>query len=524
MVLVTANEMREMDRRTISEFGIPGRVLMENAGRGAVSVFLERFCDLKHRRVGVLAGRGNNGGDGFVMARYLRQRNVAVTVFLLAEATRVTGDALANLELLAPIGVAVIQLPDREAFLAQQRLLGCQDIWIDAILGTGLGAEVKGYFRDVIEFVNASRCPVFAVDIASGIDSDTGNRCGICIQAFATATFAFAKVGHHLYPGLQATGALDIVDIGIPSHIADTAGCRHELLTAASLGPLFFPRAPDTHKGRTGHLAVIAGSLGKTGAAIMTAGGALRAGAGLVTLGMAAGLHAVAEITVTEAMTWPLPDTGNGCLSAAGFDQAMQLLAGKQALAIGPGLGSAEETRRLVRRVIAASGVPMVIDADGLNALAGDLDALAKAPAPAILTPHPGEMARLTGQSVMEIQKNRVHAARRLSETTGAVVVLKGARTVIAKPDGRVAINPTGNPGMASGGMGDVLTGVIAGLLAQGFSPFDAACAGVYVHGAAADTLASKTPVGYLATDVLHAIPAAMGQIGSAPAAKPSRL
>ena len=513
MHIVTASQMQEMDRRTIQEFGIPGRVLMENAGRGATEVFLKRLYSQGPGRVGILAGRGNNGGDGFVMARYLAQRNIDVKVFLLAKATGMPEDAAANYRLLAASNVPVIEIPDAQAFEANLSDIQHQKYWIDALLGTGLKSEVKGYFRRVIEFINTCDRPVLAVDIPSGLNADTGQPCGACIQATATATFAFAKIGHINFPGARYCGHLDVIDIGIPASMPHTVGVRQQLILVQSIQAIVGCRAADAHKGRTGHVLVIAGSTGKTGAAAMSALSALRAGAGLVTLGIPESLNIALESHLIEAMTVPLPDQGTGLHLEEAFDTIVRVAEGKQTLALGPGLGTASHTRNLVSRIIREIDLPMVIDADGLNNLSGHTGWLKGRKSATILTPHPGEMARLTGLSTSAIQQDRLTAARRLAEATRTYVVLKGARTVIAEPDGQAWINPTGNAGMAAGGMGDVLTGIIAGLLAQGCPASEACRAGVYLHGAAADILARTASRGYLATEVMDTVPQAIQQV-----------
>jgi hydroxyethylthiazole kinase-like uncharacterized protein yjeF len=511
MILVTAAEMQEMDRRTIESFGIPGRVLMENAGRGAVRFLLRQFSGLNKKRVGIIAGRGNNGGDGFVIARYLAQSGITVDVYLLARRNRVQGDAAANLGLLDPLHVPVIEIPDEASFSIHQSAMAAADAWVDAILGTGLKSDVKGYFRTVIDFINGLKKPIFAVDIPSGLNSDTGQPCGVSIRAAATATFAYAKTGHMIYPGTDYTGKLEIVDIGIPPFIAADIGPSHFLLTPELVSSYLLPRPPDAHKGIAGHLLVVAGSPGKTGAASMTSLSALRAGAGLVTLGIATSLNAVSEAQMLEAMTEPLPECEPGILGESAFEALRKLMTGKKCLAIGPGLGQAAETKKLIQRIIETSDIPLVIDADGLNNLVGQVKVLRKAGAEIILTPHPGEMARLLETSVSAVQQDRIKSAREFAARYEVHVVLKGARTVIAHPDGNVFINPTGNAGMASGGMGDVLTGIIAGFMVQGLSPETAAHAGVYLHGAAADSLSETIgPFGYLAGDVMNALP---GQI-----------
>lgn len=514
MILVAAEQMREMDRRTIQEFGIPGRVLMESAGRGAADFLLQRFPDITARNVAVAAGRGNNGGDGHVIARCLAQRNIAVTVYLLAQRDKVSGEAAENLDLLVRMGIPVVEIPDKDAFDARKASLRHHNLWVDAILGTGLQSEVRGFFRDMIEFINSGGHPVFAVDVPSGLNSDTGQVCGTCIRADATATFAFGKIGHFVYPGAELCGRLHVVDIGIPPHIVSEVNPTQFHLTRFWVHNVFHRRSPDTHKGRTGHLLVVAGSPGKTGAASMTAMSAMRSGAGLVTLAVPAALNPILETQVTEVMTLPLADQGTGTLKADAVQTLMELTEGKACLALGPGIGQSEETCEVVLRLISESRLPLVIDADGLNLLARDTSVLNRRKFPTILTPHPGEMARLANRSAGDIQSDRVGCARRFAESHRVHLVLKGANTVIAHPDGGVYINTSGNAGMASGGMGDVLTGMIAGLVAQGHNPDAASKAAVYLHGAAADSLAQTVGAyGYLATDVMRQIPVEIGKM-----------
>ena len=511
MYLVTADEMQRMDRTTIESFGIPGRVLMENAGRGATAFFLETVHRQQPGRVGIAAGRGNNGGDGFVMARYLHQLGIAATVFLLAEKDRVQGDAAANLKLLEAMGVPVIELADEAAFESRKPQMQRQDSWIDAILGTGLSSDVRGYFKSAIEFINHLDRPVFAVDIASGLNADTGQVCGVSIRADATATFGFAKIGHLCYPGRLRTGQLKVVEIGIPPHVAAAIGCRQHLIAPDGLRKEVPSRARTAHKGHTGHVLILAGSPGKTGAAAMAANAAMRAGAGLVTLGVPRSLNPILETMVTEPMTVGLPETDKGALAEAALESVTELIQDKRCLAVGPGIGTAASTGRLLAHLIEKSPIPMVIDADGLNLIASDPTMLANSRSPIVLTPHPGEMARLSGQPTARIQSDRIRHARRFAEQYRVHLVLKGAATVIARPDGTVFINATGNPGMAAGGMGDVLTGLIAGLIAQGVEASAAASAAVYLHGSAADRLSRfKAPTGYLATEVMDAIPEAI--------------
>ncbi len=511
MYIVTASEMQQMDKSTI-DFGLPGRVLMENAGCGAAQILLERFCANSIKKVGILAGRGNNGGDGFVIARRLAQKGIDVNVYLLAKASLVKGDALENLKLLYPLEIPVFEITERKSFIANQIIMRDRDIWVDAIFGTGLKSNIDGNIKDVISFINSLEKPVFAVDISSGIDSDTGQIHGECIRADVTATFGYAKIGHYIYPGAEYSGEIEIVDIGIPNIIADKIAPKQSLLKHERICSILKPRRKDAHKGSTGHVLVIGGSPGKTGAAAMTALAAMRAGAGLVTLGVPKSLHNVIESSTLEVMSCPLVENSEGFLSESSFDAVMHNVTGKKCLAIGPGIGTDPSTKKLIIRLLCEIELPVVLDADGLNLLAGETNELKKLKSPAVLTPHPGEMSRLTGKTVLQIQNNRVACAREFAAEYNVHLVLKGAGTVIAHPDGSVFINSTGNSGMASGGMGDILTGIIAGFIAQNYSAEDAVKLGVYLHGAAGDDLSeSMGPFGFLASDMLKILPAQIG-------------
>lgn len=514
MYLVTSDEMRRMDRSTIDDFGIPGRVLMENAGRGACAFFLEAVYRHHPGAVGVAVGPGNNGGDGLVMARYLHQKGIPTTVFLFAQRARLEGDAAANLNLLDAMGVPVATLPNGPAIESQRTSIVHQRTWIDALLGTGLDSDVRGLLRTAIDHINRQARPVFAVDIASGLNADTGQICGACTRAVATATFGFAKVGHLVYPGRERTGRLKIVDIGIPPQVAAGTGCRQHLITPAALKSKMSNRSATAHKGQTGHLLVLAGTPGKTGAAAMTAVASLRAGAGLVTLGIPQSLNSVLEAISPEVMTAGLPETAEGALDESAGEAILSMIEGKRCLAVGPGIGTHASTGRLLNRLIRECSIPMVVDADGLNLIAASTPMLAQRQSPLVLTPHPGEMARLSGRPTADIQGDRIGHARAFAQRHQVFLVLKGAATIVAGPDGNVFVNPTGNAGMAAGGMGDVLTGLIAGLIAQGMTPFDAARTGVYLHGAAADRVARQyAPIGYLATQVGDAVPHAMAAL-----------
>ena len=514
MRLVKASEMQEMDRLTIEEMGIAGIVLMENAARGATRIFLEHFEPPRNSRVLFLCGRGNNGGDGYVMARYLHQRGYEVTVLVLSEYGKIKGDALSNLNIIRRVGIDVREVPDIAVWETCRDLLTESDFVIDGILGTGLNSPVRGFYKQVIEDLNASGAFVMAIDIPSGLHADTGAVMGAAVRADLTATFGFPKLGQLLFPGASLVGRLVRIDIGIPGGVSERLPAWYRLIEAQDIRELFRVEKQDIHKGHRGHLLVLAGSTGKTGAATLTCLGALRAGSGLVTLGVPRSLNPILESKLTEAMTYPLPETDSGTFALEAEKQILDLLQGKTALALGPGLSTHEETVLLVRRLVSQCPVPVVVDADGLNALAGDLTPLRSCKGRVILTPHPGEMARLTGLTNSDVQADRADVARRFAQEHGCHLVLKGARTLIARPDGRIHVNPTGNPALASGGSGDVLTGLVGAFLARGFPPEKAAMSGVYLHGLAADLLAEGMgEAGVLAGDLPEVIPSLMAAL-----------
>ncbi len=517
MYLVKSREMQEMDRETIESFGIPGRVLMENAGRGTFKMIIDLFPDIKNKKVCVLCGRGNNGGDGFVVARYLMEKGIETNIFLLSSRNRLKGDARANMGLLEKLCALknkkngknkIIQIPDRDSFLEYKDRIFQNDLFVDGIFGTGLNSDVRGIFKEIIELVNESHRPVVSIDIPSGLNADTGMPCGVSIKACATASFAFAKPGHIMYPGNKFTGKLAIIDIGIPRFIAEKRSPMINLIEKKLVQSFFTPRDSQAHKGDFGHLFIIAGSLGKTGAAALASNAAMACGAGLVTLGVPESLNSVMEPQVTETMTFPLAEKKKGFLSEKAFDKIIELSKGKTAMAIGPGMGMEKDTGNLVKKLIRTIDIPIIIDADALNLIADNPEILKEKKAPLILTPHPGEMARLTQSSSAEIQKSRLEYAKNFAVRFKVILVLKGAGTITAMPDGRAFVCTTGNSGMAAGGMGDVLTGIISGFTAQGISSEKAAIAGPYIHGICGDTLAcTRGDFGFTASDIIGIIP-----------------
>jgi len=511
MRVVKAAEIKEMDRMTIHEIGIPGAVLMENAARGAARSFLEHFDPADGSSVLVICGSGNNGGDGYVAARYLSQAGLRVMVIVIGESGKISGEALLNLEIIRHMNLDIREAPDPEGWKKVRKYLKECDYIIDAILGTGLNSPVRGYYGQVIKEINSVLKPVMAIDIPSGLNADTGMVMGVAVRADLTVTFGYPKLGQVLFPGVDMVGRLVRIDIGIPDMVSASVESPCRMLEAGDFSGLFGEEKRDIHKGARGHLLILAGSTGKTGAAALAALGALRAGAGLVTVGIPKSLNSILEAKLTEAMTETLPETPEGTLSVKAKDEIVRLMEGKSAVAMGPGLSQNPETSDLVRKIIKECKLPMVIDADGLNALAKDKGSMKGMGKGKILTPHPGEMGRLAGLTAKEVQADRVGTASRFAQEHGCCLVLKGARTLIAEPDGKIFLNPTGNPALSSGGSGDVLTGLISGFLARGWDSALAASAGVYLHGLAADLLAEDMgQAGVLAGELPDVIPGLM--------------
>ncbi|TAL11665.1 MAG: NAD(P)H-hydrate dehydratase [Nitrospirae bacterium] len=522
MELVTAAEMRELDRAAIKGRNIPSLRLMENAGLAVAREMERRFGPLRGKTVTIVAGKGQNGGDGFVVARLLRKRRCQARVALLYAPASLTSDAATNLKKFRKAG-GPCHAVDKASALGPvlAPLLRTSDLLVDAVFGTGLNAPVTGLPASAIAQMNASGRPIVAIDLPSGLDGDRGCVLGTAVTAALTVTLARPKRGLYLGVGPDHAGTVRVADIGIPADLIAAAKIPLTLLEAADVRPLIPHRSRTAHKGTFGHAGIIAGSAGKTGAAAMAAMAALRTGAGLVTVATPRSLADVLEAKLLEAMVVAVPETEARTLSKQALEPLLAFAADKTALALGPGIGRHAETQALVHNLLVGAKRPMVLDADGLNAVAGHADLLARASGPLILTPHPGEMARLLGTTSAAIQRDRLGAAARLARERNVCVVLKGAGTIIAAADGRLAVNSTGNPGMATAGTGDVLTGIIVGLLAQGLPPWEAACAGVYLQGLAGDLAAMEQgEAGVIAGDVIRAIPRAIQHVvtGNAPA------
>jgi len=514
--LTSAAQMREMDRRTIGDFGVPGLILMENAALRVVEAMTERFGPLRGKKVTVVCGKGNNGGDGLAIARHLETRlGAEVTVNVVADPEDYAGDAAASYKMARAFGLDIRH--------GHPHLASGVDIVVDALLGTGITGGVQGRMAGIINAMNDSGRPVVSVDVPSGLDVDTGEVEGACVRAALTVTFALPKLGLMVYPGAEYVGELVVADIGMPRAVMaaeDVLVSATEASDVAAWLPVRI-NGRDSNKGKFGHVTVFAGSAGFAGAPVLTSEAAARAGAGLVTLAVPEKLQDAVMARVSPVvMTRGLAETDAGAFAGEAVGSALALAAKGTAAALGPGLGGAEdeETRAFVRAFVSRCPVPLVIDADALNCLASEPDRGASAvkcrTVPTILTPHPGEMGRLLGTDTQAVQAGRRAAAEQAARAYGCVVLLKGARTLIAAPDGRLAVNTTSNPGMATGGSGDVLSGLLAALLAGGLAAWEAAVAGAYLHGLAGD-LAAKAqggPAGLIATDLVALLPAAIAR------------
>ena len=505
MKIVSAEEMRTIDRATSERFGVPSLTLMENAGAAVADFVLSRYSTAG--RIVVFCGKGNNGGDGFVAARRLHQQGKKVQVILLAEPGDLRGDAAIMFGKLAEPAIAVRSSEELKSERVQSSLHA--DLYLDAVLGTGFKPPVSGLYADAIAIMNASQVPVIAVDIPSGADADAmGPQAGTIARADAVVTFTGPRPAHVF--GVLTAGPTVVADIGSPE-AAILSALQLNVITAHDVAPLIGPRPAESNKGNYGHVLVVGGSLGKAGAAAMAGMSALRAGAGLSTvatpksvLGTVAGFH-------PELMTEPLTETDAGTIAASAEARINELAEGKSALAIGPGISRNPQTAKLVRTLVAQLQLPMVVDADGLNAFEGRTDELKGKGRTLVITPHPGEMARLAGCTIAEVQKDRLEVARKFAREHELIVVLKGHRTLVVKPSREAWVNTTGNPGMATGGTGDILTGMVAGMIAQhSKDAFSAVLAAVHLHGLAGDVMRERVGEHSLvATDLLQGLPEA---------------
>ncbi len=507
--LVTAEQMRAFDLAAINEFAIPGVVLMENAGRASFEILKKALDDdLDGLNVSVVAGPGNNGGDGYVIARYLINSGADVKTFLLSPREKIRGDARANLNILERMGASIWQINSVDALESVQQMWSDSSVIVDAILGTGLQLEVRSPYREAIEKINSLKAIKMSVDIPSGLDSDTGKILGVAIQANLTATFGFKKLGMALYPGLGLCGQTQTIDIGIPETAVQKSTPDVLLYEKPDLKRYLSLRSdPTAHKGTFGRVLVVGGSSGKTGAVAMAAMAASRMGAGLVTVAVPASLNSILESKLTEEMTEPLYDESGHFLPSAA-NRVLELAQDKDVVAVGPGLSTGPGALKIVQSLLNHYEGKLIIDADGLNCLAQDLSFLSRTNAEVVLTPHPGEMARLLGFSCSQVQQNRFAIGKEFATTHKCGLVLKGASTITFFPSGQAFVNNTGNSWMASGGQGDVLTGILAGLVAQRL-PLEAIIPfGVWFHGLVADGIVDRDGPGpVVATVIVSEIP-----------------
>jgi NAD(P)H-hydrate epimerase len=494
MKILSAAQMRNIDRRATERFSIPSIVLMENAALAVVDAIAEHYPHID--RAAIFCGSGANGGDGLAIARHLENRGVVPVIFLLGDRAKFKGDARTNFDICERLGIPMYDVEDDvEAALAHA---ADADLIIDAIFGTGLDRAPEGKYADVIRAIAELRLPVVAVDLPSGLDASSPEPFEPCIQAEVTVTFAAPKLCHVFDPAAMYCGEVIVADISIPEAAIEDENVQLAVTATRDVAPLFTSRAASTHKGTYGHVAIVAGSAGRSGAAALAARGAMRTGAGLVTV-------------VTDAETAKLVHNHSAESMTYSGEDIAAFVNGKSAALIGPGLADNDSSYAEIRELVQAIEVPLVIDASALNAFAGNI---AKVGKDRILTPHPGELARLIGRDTKWINANRIEAARNAARESLSIVVLKGHQTLIADPDGYVNVNPTGNPGMASGGMGDVLGGIIAALLARGVDAFEAAVAGVYLHGFAGDLLAEELgDAGLTAMDLAERLPVAMKRL-----------
>jgi len=492
MKVLTGKQMKEFDAEAIKNYSLPSLILMENAGRAVVQALLERVQDLGVFHMVVVAGRGNNGGDGLCAARHLLNLGASVEAFLVGSPGKLSEETSVQAKILEGFGLEIRYLNEESDLAELEEALSRADVVIDALLGIGVRGPVRGLLRPVIERINASDTFVVAVDVPSGVDADTGAVAGAAVKADLTVTLEYPKLGLLLYPGRGHAGEIVVSKIGYPELLRQTFRSGLEWVDESYVRARLPQRRAYSHKGDYGKVFILAGSRGLTGAAIMAAEAALRSGAGLVYLGYPESLSPAVEARLLEAVKLPLPERA-GALAEGALEPILNFIAEMDidVMAVGPGLSRIKSVGALLRKLLPKVEVPLVIDADGLNALASPqgLRVLKGLKVPAVLTPHPGELSRLIGRKISEIEAGRVGTARETAESLDVILVLKGVPTVTALPSGEIFINSTGNSGLATGGSGDVLTGLIAGLIAQGMPPEEAAPAGVYLHGLLADRL-----------------------------------
>ncbi len=513
MKAAAPKQMNEIDRAAISRVGLPGIVLMENAAIRIFDEVKKILVELPKKRTVVFAGKGNNGGDAFAVARHLHNNDVITEIYITCSKSEITGDSGINLKVIENMGIVPKELSENILNELSDSLKNA-DIIIDGIFGTGFKGEIKGIIKDAVCMINSSGKTVLSIDIPSGVNGTTGEVSGACIRAARTVTLCLPKTGIIIHPGCEYAGELVVADIGIPPEIMDKADIRTNTIDTGHISKLLPARKADSNKGDFGKVFIVTGSPGMTGAGCLSGKAALRSGAGLVYLGVPKSLSAIYDSLLIESVTVPLEDNGTGHISRDSIKQVLSQLKRSTVTAVGPGLSVSKDTIELVGSIIENSEAPLVLDADALNALSKDISVLKKCRGEVVITPHPGEMARLLSISIDDVQNNRIETAREFALKWNVITILKGSRTVVAFPEGTTYINLTGNSGMATGGTGDVLTGILAGLIGQGVKPADAALIGVHIHGLAGDrAAASKGECGLIAGDLIEELPYAIKQL-----------
>lgn len=509
MLLAKKEQMRTIDKIAVEKVGLPSIVLMENSGKVVFDEIMKMRSTFE--RVILLCGPGNNGGDGFVIARHLHNLNVPIKVFIIGKASHIHGDSLSNLNILKKLSIPIDEVFDGGGFVKLEKALRQGSLVVDAIFGSGLSKDVFGIYTEVFDLVNELATNILSVDIPSGVNCDTGKVMGNAIRANKTVSLVIPKVGNIMFPGSEYNGELLIKGIGVPDIVINEVKIRYNIITDEVIERLIPHRRRNTSKVDYGRGNIVAGSIGLTGAAILACKAALRSGMGLLKLYIPESVNYIITTAVPETITIPLQEVRKGVIGINNFNKVVEEAKASDVLCFGPGCGTASEVGELLKRIIFEVDKPLVIDADGLNALSKNVEWLLSKKNEVIITPHPGEMSRLTGKTVEEINNNPIDTALEFSREWGVITVLKGSRSVLATPEGDVYININGNPGMATAGSGDVLAGVITSFIAQGFKPIDAAIFGVYIHGMAGDIMAeSRGEHGLMAGDIVEGITKAL--------------
>jgi NAD(P)H-hydrate epimerase len=514
MKILTSRQMSNIDGRAIKGFGIPGIILMENAGIQAMHFIMDSIEEIEAKNILILCGTGNNGGDGFVVARHLYSHGLFPEIKLIGEAKKVKGDALTNLKIAKKIRIPIEEIKTEASWRKFRSQLTNFQCIIDALLGTGLQGAPRGIYKMIIEDINQSLSEVVAIDIPSGLSGDTYKVSGAAVEADYTITFCCPKIPHVFPPAENYIGELEVADINIPDRAVLEEKTFLNLVEKELVYALLPQRRRDDHKGHFGHALVVSGSRGKSGAASLVAMSALKAGAGLVTVAAPDTAQKILATHSTEMMTEPIPETKDGSISTKALPLLLELAQDKDLISIGPGITRDKQTASTVRSLVKKTKIPVLIDADGLNAFEGFSKDLFGKKRKLIITPHPGEMSRLIGQSVKFVQDNRVEVCRNFAVTHHCYVVLKGYKTLISDPTGQVFVNPTGNPGLGTAGAGDILTGIMTGFLVQGIDILHALILSVYLHGFAADIAAGDLgEIPLMAGDVIDYLPDAIMEL-----------